>query len=100
MIAHLVRLVILRRQYPSFSYAPYMSDIILRGLLIAVCTVVVAGFVHQAIHPGIARLVAVFVSSCVSILLAVYALGLPTKERQILRHFMMERIKPRTKFII
>ena len=92
MIAHLVRLVILRRQYPSFSYAPYMSDIILRGLLIAVCTVVVAGSVHQAIHPGIARLVAVFASSCVSILLAVYALGLTTKERQMLRHFMMERI--------
>ena len=92
LAAHFARLFILHNQYPSFRYGPYISEIILRGILITACTVLVAGFFHQIIHPGIARLVAVFASSCVSILLAVYALGLTTKERQMLRHFMMERI--------
>lgn len=92
LAAHFARLFILHNQYPSFRYGPYISEIILRGILITACTVLVAGFFHQIIHPGIARLVTVFASSCVSILLAVYALGLTTKDRQMLRHFMMERI--------
>ena len=92
MIAHLVRLVILRRQYTSFSYAPYISEIILRGLFVAVCTFFVVYLVHHALHPGIVRLVTVFASSCITILLTVYFIGLSGKEQQTLCHFLMKRI--------
>ena len=92
IISHLVRLVILRRQYPSFSYAPYLSEIILRGLFVAVCTFFVVYLVHQALHPGIVRLVTVFASSCITMLLTVYFLGLSAKEQQTLCHFLMQRM--------
>lgn len=93
--AHIVRLFLLQYQYPPFRYAQYVSGI-LQGLIVATCTVTVAGFVHQVIHPDIARLIAVFSSSCVSMLLAAYAIGLTTKERQMLCQFMTERIKPKS----
>ena len=92
MIAHLVRLVILRRQYPSFSYATYISGIILRGLFVAVCTFFVVYLVHQALHPGIVRLIAVFASSCITTLLTVYFLALSAKEQQTLSHFLKQRM--------
>ena len=92
IISHLVRLVILRRQYPSFSYTPYLSEIILRGLFVAVCTFFVVYLVHQALHPGIVRLVTVFASSCITMLLTVYFLGLFAKEQQTLCHFLMQRM--------
>jgi O-antigen/teichoic acid export membrane protein len=90
--AHFVRLVILHNQYPSFRYGPYISEIILRGLFVAVCTFFVVYLVHQALHPGIVRLVTVFASSCITMLLTVYFLGLSAKEQQTLCHFLMQRM--------
>ena len=92
MIAHLVRLVILRHQYPSFYYAPYISEIILRGLFVAVCTFFVVYLVHQALHPGIVRLVTVFASTFITMLIAVYFIGISAKEQQTLRQFLMQRM--------
>jgi O-antigen/teichoic acid export membrane protein len=90
--AHFVRLIILHNQYPSFRYGPYISEIILRGLFVAVCTFFVVYLVHQALHPGIVRLVTVFASSCITMLLTVYFLGLSAKEQQTLCHFLMQRM--------
>lgn len=90
--AHFVRLIILHNQYSSFRYGPYISEIILRGLFVAVCTFFVVYLVHQALHPGIVRLVTVFASSCITMLLTVYFLGLSAKEQQTLCHFLMQRM--------
>jgi hypothetical protein len=92
LAAHFARLFILHNQYPSFRYGPYISEIILRGLFVAVCTFFVVYLVHQALHPGIVRLVTVFASSCITMLLTVYFLGLSAKEQQTLCHFLMQRM--------
>ena len=92
IVAHLIRLVILRHLYPSFHYARYLYDIVLRGLIVALCTVAIACFVHHVLHPGIIRLVSVFAASCISVLLTVYVIGLSREERLMVHRFMLTRI--------
>lgn len=90
LVAHIVRLAILHRQYPLFSYMHYLSTIVMPGLLISAGTVAVAFIIHQSFLPGILRFVTVFFTTCITLLPLVYAFGLSRAERLTLRNFIKE----------
>ena len=83
--AHLVRLVILHRLYPSFRFTPYLLGVILPGLLSVLVTSAMAGFVHHALVPGFGRLVAVFAAAAVAMMLTAYVVGMSKDERRDIR---------------
>lgn len=85
LMAHVVRLIILRRVYPEFRYTPYLCGFVVPALSVAACTSVASYFVSHALTPGLLRVVIVFAVSAVSLVLSVYAIGLSKEERQIIR---------------
>ena len=93
LLAHAVRLLILRRLYPPFRLSSYLRDVVLRGILVLSCCAVLVGLVHSSMDPGLVRLMAVTLTSVFSMVLAVYFLGLSKDEQQKLRHFVMKRLK-------
>lgn len=93
LLAHLARLVILHRLYPSFHFAPYLLEVILPGLLSALVTSAMAGFVHHTMVPGFGRLVAVFATAAVVMLLVIYVIGMSKDERSMVRRFANRYIR-------
>jgi O-antigen/teichoic acid export membrane protein len=92
LVAHIIRLIILRCQYPPFNYMHYLTTVVLPGLLVSAGTVSVAFIIHQSLHPGFLRLVSVFITAGLTLFPLVYTIGLSRTERQTLRNFIKERI--------
>ena len=93
LVAHLTRLVILHRLYPQFRYRPYLTGVVLPGLVCASITALAAGLVHYSLDSGIVRLIAVFAVSAAVMLLAVYVFGLSKVERRMMSGFLSSSLR-------
>lgn len=93
LIAHIVRLVILHHLYPQFCFIHYLKNSLLPGLAITICTAVATGAVHYALDASVLSVVTTFVISGITILLAVYILGLSRYERQTIRNIITTQIR-------
>lgn len=92
LLGHAVRLMVLRKLYPSFRLSAYMQDTVLRGIMVLACCSVLAGLVHDLFNPGITRLMAVTLTSILAMTLAVYYIGLSKGEQVKLQDIVMKRL--------
>jgi O-antigen/teichoic acid export membrane protein len=84
ILAHVVRLIILKRLYPQFRYRSYLLAIMLPGIASAVMTALVTTLVHNIMEPGIMKVITVFAVSSVILMLAFYVIGMSKEERSLL----------------
>lgn len=89
LLAHLVRLLVLRHFYPPFSLWHYFSMLVLPALVVVALATIVAIAIHTHIANDYARFAIVGISSPLSICLIVYLFGINSHERQQLRQAFM-----------
>ena len=89
LLAHLVRLLVLRHFYPPFSLWHYFSTLVLPALVVVALATIVAIAIHTHIANDYARFAIVGISSPLSICLIVYLFGINSHERQQLRQAFM-----------
>lgn len=82
LMAHFVRLIILHHLYPAFRYSTYLSGIVLPGVLVTIIVSIVTYIAHFMVTPGFQRFAIVFTTAIISMVLAVYLIGLTKEERQ------------------
>lgn len=88
IMAHVVRLISLKKVYPAFSYATYAKTVVLPGLFITVCTAAVALLLHYSIANTVLRFIAVMVASPLVTLQLVWLAGLNGNERTMFGQFI------------
>ena len=93
LLAHVFRLICLKKVYPLFSYLSYMKSLVIPALMIILASSAFAISIHQAIsHPGL-RFITVFVLSPCLTLLLVYLIGINRQEKILLSDFIKSLIK-------
>jgi hypothetical protein len=91
LVAHTVRLIILRHLYSPFHYYSYIYGIVLPGLLVTICITTVAFLVHDTIQNDFGRFVAVFATSSAMMPFAVYVIGLTKDEHLMIKSLINKR---------
>lgn len=96
LLAHIVRLLCLRRYYPYFSLRQYIRTLIVPAILIAAITVAVAASLHTTIEPTLLRTVVVSIAVPTATGLCVLLFGINRQERQLLASMVCHRQKSTT----
>lgn len=96
LTAHIARLLCLKRYYPEFSFLTYVTSLILPALIITTICVLLAYSCHIAISNPLLRFLIISGISAVTLFTSVYAIGLKSEERVIIRKMVSSilNIKP------
>ena len=93
LLAHVFRLICLKKVYPLFSYLSYIKSLVIPALMIILASSAFAISIHQSIgHLGL-RFITVFVLSPCLTLLLVYLIGINRQEKKLLSDFIKSLIK-------
>lgn len=90
---HALRLILLQREYPSFSFTDYLLQLILPCLLIAVVSTVLTIAIHQAIGDKLLRFFAVGIASPLAVIALAFIFGTSKTDRQYLRQVIHKNSK-------
>ena len=93
LMSHLVRLLCLHQQYPSFRLSPYILHIIIPSILIGSATSFILYHIHLAIASPLLRLLIVSLSSALLIIFLVYLFGIDKSERHQITVLINKYIK-------
>lgn len=84
-LAHLVRIVCVKRKYKNFSIYDYMFNFLLKAILITAFVAILMLFIHNSIACRYSRLILVAFFNIISIGLLVWLLGLTKTEKLIIK---------------
>lgn len=90
LIAHLLRIWVLKRQYPLFSVSTYLLRFLLPAMLIALLVVLITAYLHYAMQPTWLRLGVISLCSLCTIAVLVYLIGLSAAEKAYLRQNILK----------
>lgn len=97
ILAHIVRLVCLKRFYPQFSYKTYLLSFMLSAIVISFITSFALYFVHTCIISTVFRLFIMLLSSVIISVILVYLIGLSNNERLFLKSIIANLYKTKIK---
>lgn len=90
VIAHGMRLIILKNHYRLFNLRTYVSSIIMPGAFIISLIILGTYLIHDVLSIGIMRLFYVSLFSLLATLMLVYFIGLSKQEQVIVNHFFIK----------
>ncbi len=94
-IAHIVRLVCLKYYYPSFSYYSYFVSFLIPGGIVAALATFMALDIRHLFDSALLELFSVSIFTPLIVCLLAYFIGLSTKEKHLLRTFIVKVVKRR-----
>ena len=100
VVAHCVRLYILRRSYPQFSLSRYVRAFLLPASIVAACSSAITYAVHCSVQGDIPRMVAVFTLAPSAVMLLAYTIGITGSERKLANRFLTKTFRKKTDDII
>ena len=100
VVAHCVRIYILRRSYPQFSLTRYVWAFLLPASIVAACSSAITYAVHCSVQGDIPRMVAVFTLSPSAVMLLAYTIGITGSERKLANRFLTKTFRKKTDDII
>lgn len=100
VVAHCVRLYILRRSYPQFSLSRYVWAFLLPASIVAACSSAITYAVHCSVQGDIPRMVAVFTLAPSAVMLLAYTIGITGSERKLANRFLTKTFRKKTDDII
>ena len=100
VVAHCVRIYILRRSYPQFSLSRYVWAFLLPASIVAACSSAITYAVHCSVQGDIPRMVAVFTLSPSAVMLLAYTIGITGSERKLANRFLTKTFRKKTDDII
>ena len=93
ILAHIIRLFMLRSCVPSFTFKTYLARLAFPGIIILGMTVLMVYGVEFLDINKLIRLILSFLVSAVSTSILLYVFGVSKKERNLIREFVYRRIK-------
>ena len=100
VVAHCVRIYILRRSYPQFSLSRYVWAFLLPASIVAACSSAITYAVHCSVQGDIPRMVAVFTLAPSAVMLLAYTIGITGSERKLANRFLTKTFRKKTDDII
>ena len=100
VVAHCVRIYILRRSYPQFSLSRYVWTFLLPASIVAACSSAITYAVHCSVQGDIPRMVAVFTLAPSAVMLLAYTIGITGSERKLANRFLTKTFRKKTDDII
>lgn len=100
VVAHCVRIYILRRSYPQFSLSRYVWAFLLPASIVAACSSAITYAVHCSVQGDIPRMVSVFTLSPSAVMLLAYTIGITGSERKLANRFLTKTFRKKTDDII
>ena len=100
VVAHCVRIYILRRNYPQFSLSRYVWAFLLPASIVAACSSAITYAVHCSVQGDIPRMIAVFTLSPSAVMLLAYTIGITGSERKLANRFLTKTFRKKTDDII
>ena len=100
VVAHCVRLYILRRSYPQFSLSRYVWAFLLPASIVAACSSAITYALHCSVQGDIPRMVAVFTLAPSAVMLLAYTIGITGSERKLANRFLTKTFRKKTDDII
>ena len=88
ILAHIVRLYILKRYYHHFHIRIFLVSFVFPALVIMTCSIAVAYLIHKGLDSSFLRFLLSICSSFVMISFMVYLIGLEKNEKNLLRDFI------------
>lgn len=84
ILAHVLRLVFLKRAFPIFKYSAYIKSFFLPAAITIVINILVAYKIYSSLSAGLLRLMLITVCSFIITAMLSFAIGLSKKERKII----------------
>ena len=100
VVAHCVRIYILRRSYPQFSLSRYVWAFLLPASIVAACSSAITYALHCSVQGDIPRMVAVFTLAPSAVMLLAYTIGITGSERKLANRFLTKTFRKKTDDII
>ena len=100
VVAHCVRIYILRRSYPQFSLTRYVRAFLLPASIVAACSSAITYAVHCSVQGDIPRMVVVFTLAPSAVMLLAYTIGITGSERKLANRFLTKTFRKKTDDII
>ena len=88
VLAHLVRLICLKRYFKHFSYSEYVKSFVIPALFITIATAIIVTFVHKSILDPALRIVVIVSLSIACIAAFTYVFGISKTEKVFFRQFI------------
>lgn len=89
LIAHILRLLVLKKEIDEFKIKDYLSKFAIQAITISFISLVLSYLVRDKIEYGIWQLLAVLLTSSFSIATLVYILGLDNNEKRLIRNYIL-----------
>lgn len=86
-------LVLALRKIVEFSISSYITNVVLRSILVVLVSFWIPCLLYSAMNEGLARLVVVLFTSCLFCSIAAYFIGLDASERAVCKSFINIKIK-------
>ena len=93
VVAHCVRLCILRRCYPQFSLFRYIWAFLLPAAIVAGCSTAITYALHCSVHGDIPRMMAIFTLTPAAVMLLAYTIGITGSERKLANQFLTKTFR-------
>ena len=93
ILAHIIRLFMLRSCVPSFTLKTYLVRLVFPGIIILGMTVLMVNGVEFLDINKLTRLILSFVVSAVSISVLLYVVGISKKERSLIKELVNSKLK-------
>lgn len=95
VIAHVIRLLCLRRYYDGFSFGEYITSFILPALFVTIIGGLLTYYLHQHLDGVYSRLIIVGLLIPLVVFILVYLFGINRKEKEFMKFFIKKIIKNR-----
>jgi len=87
-LAHVVRLICLKKFYTQFSYSEYIKSFVIPAFFTTITTAIIVIFVHKSIVNPFIQMSAVILTSIVCISVFTYLIGISKTEKDVLKQFI------------
>ena len=91
LIAHIVRLIYLKKVYVQFNLSSYIKDFVLPAFGVSLISIPIVVVSHASINQPLVRFILVLFVSIVSVGIASFVLGINSTEKQIIKSLIKNR---------
>lgn len=88
LCSHITRLIVLKKQYPSFDVTAYLKEFVLRAIIITAGASVMAFLLDKFMEPSLYRLIISIIISICLIGFFVYTMALDKNEKEMIVDFV------------
>lgn len=89
-VAHVLRLILLHQQYPSYRIGRYLWSFIIPGTIVIALAIGTSSMIHFQADNALTRFLAVFILSPVITLCLAYIIGTNSQEKHRIRKFTLQ----------